>query len=848
MGVNHLWSVLAPVKKHKCLESLQGQILAVDLSLWICESQAVKQMQGNVIKPFLRNLFFRVNHLLQLGIGLVFVIDGCPPKMKMDTIRKRLNHAHRTNDNIGDWKKQPNRNRFNIFLRECCCLLESLGIPYIESCGEAEAYAAFLNAQGIVDACLTNDGDAFLYGAKKIYRNFTMDSKDPHVESYNIKDIENQIKLNRRHLVAFALLVGCDYLPKGVPKIGVETTLKLFKILGEKDALSRFQEWRSMKSFEFLTPVEANVRNKALSLPEFPYEEIIKEFLVPKDKLPTKDLHWKQPNIKKFQEITAEKLEWTQEYALKKIIPLVTKWTMLEIVGVIPSRHHDEHIIPEKILRTRIKQGIPCFEVKWKPSDTTDENDENYMSIEEQEIFRKCYPYIVEKFSQCQISKYQAENKEPRKKNILVQKKNMQPIDNLLLDLEKLSLIPSKLNETKSCRMESVHAEPHCHRNHIEIHKKGTKFTLSCQPVSSSISQQAQNLINLKNDRMLPVELKPDFLNCSFTSPRSDDKYFTSQKKQQKEFCYSINNERYVQISPLHDISTHLCHKTIDENDENLFSPVFNKLHYQYLLAENKSESVISRGKHFSHSSDVNLKSKEISNFFRVSNQSTPKAHHKTHDPEFVFFHNTNVSDKLNENFSADSFILQETKIDYKMDRMFFLNDISLKNDSVNLNEISFENDLNSISNDIVPSNHSSLLNKNDFIQDKIAYIPVKDNFKNIHDNLMLDKNVKSTKSFTDVSISDCSNESFSEEKTLSTSSNSKLVSKKLDDQDLLPYSSFENDSLTINVVESALNSTLYSFEKNDLGQFEILTTFLDDTYKNNSLSVSQNENKINIT
>lgn len=65
-----------------------------------------------------RNLFFRVNHLLQLGIGLVFVIDGCPPKLKMDTIRKRLNHAHRTNDNIGDWKKQPNRNRFNIFLRE----------------------------------------------------------------------------------------------------------------------------------------------------------------------------------------------------------------------------------------------------------------------------------------------------------------------------------------------------------------------------------------------------------------------------------------------------------------------------------------------------------------------------------------------------------------------------------------------------------------------------------------------------------------------------------------------------------------------------------------------------------
>ena len=59
------------------------------------------------------------------------------------------------------------------------------------------------------------------------------------MESYNIKDIENQLKFTRNHLVAFALLVGCDYLPKGVPKIGVETTLKLFKTLGDKDVLSR---------------------------------------------------------------------------------------------------------------------------------------------------------------------------------------------------------------------------------------------------------------------------------------------------------------------------------------------------------------------------------------------------------------------------------------------------------------------------------------------------------------------------------------------------------------------------------------------------------------------------------
>ncbi len=54
MGVKELWSILAPVKKHKSLQELQGQTLAVDLSMWVVETQGVKQMQGVVIKPFLR--------------------------------------------------------------------------------------------------------------------------------------------------------------------------------------------------------------------------------------------------------------------------------------------------------------------------------------------------------------------------------------------------------------------------------------------------------------------------------------------------------------------------------------------------------------------------------------------------------------------------------------------------------------------------------------------------------------------------------------------------------------------------------------------------------------------------
>lgn len=62
-------------------------------------------------------------------------------------------------------------------LFQCLEMLECLGIPWVQAAGEAEAMCAYLNASGHVDGCLTNDGDAFLYGAQTVYRNFTMNTK-----------------------------------------------------------------------------------------------------------------------------------------------------------------------------------------------------------------------------------------------------------------------------------------------------------------------------------------------------------------------------------------------------------------------------------------------------------------------------------------------------------------------------------------------------------------------------------------------------------------------------------------------------------------------------------------------
>lgn len=60
---------------------------------------------------------------------------------------------------------------------QCAEMLDFLGIPWVSAAGEAEAMCAFMDAQGLVDGCITSDGDAFLYGAQTVYRNFNMNTK-----------------------------------------------------------------------------------------------------------------------------------------------------------------------------------------------------------------------------------------------------------------------------------------------------------------------------------------------------------------------------------------------------------------------------------------------------------------------------------------------------------------------------------------------------------------------------------------------------------------------------------------------------------------------------------------------
>ncbi|KAL4560969.1 hypothetical protein LXL04_033127 [Taraxacum kok-saghyz] len=117
-------------------------------------------------------------------------------------------------------------------------MLELFGMPVLKASGEAEGLCAQLNREGRVDACITSDSDAFLFGAKCIIKNIKPNSQEPF-ECYEMSDVEIGLGLKRKHLIAIGLLVGNDHDLKGVQGIEIETALSFVKSFNEDEVLDR---------------------------------------------------------------------------------------------------------------------------------------------------------------------------------------------------------------------------------------------------------------------------------------------------------------------------------------------------------------------------------------------------------------------------------------------------------------------------------------------------------------------------------------------------------------------------------------------------------------------------------
>ncbi|KAF3849924.1 hypothetical protein F7725_019643 [Dissostichus mawsoni] len=515
MGVHELWSIVEPVRESVPLYSLSGKTLAVDLSLWV-------------------NLFFRVSSLTLMGVKLVFVMEGEAPKIKAETMSKR------TEQRFGGLKKasapkttsNTSRGRFNAVLRECAAMLDYLGVPWVTAAGEAEAMCAYLDSEGLVDGCITNDGDAFLYGARTVYRNFNLNSKvcllklisiicsvlhledhnliltyilivhsyfakdieavDPQVDCYKTSRVHTDLNISRENLVGLAVFLGCDYIPKGIPGVGREQSLKLIQMLKGQTILQRFTQWKEdnagvsegvlkkvphchlcrhpgsakaherkgcvlcdsnhfcqPQDFDYQCPcdwhrfeetrqavsLEANIRKKTLASQLFPFTEIIKEFLISKDK-PVSQFKRRQPNLMLIQKFAYDKMEWPKHYTSEKALVLMT---YSELMNRKYGREMSSQIKPLRIFKPRVRNAVACFEIVWRtpehyvfPEDRPAEDQHEVRTVEEESLFRVAFPEVVESYLR---DKALAEENKTKKKKPKSKKEKPSDVSDGISDL-----------------------------------------------------------------------------------------------------------------------------------------------------------------------------------------------------------------------------------------------------------------------------------------------------------------------------------------------------------------------------------------------------------------------------
>ncbi|KAL7271358.1 DNA repair protein rad2 [Rhizina undulata] len=91
MGVQGLWTIVAPCARPIKLETLSRKRLAIDASVWIYQFlKAVRDKEGNALRnSHVVGFFRRICKLLFFGIRPVFVFDGGAPILKRQTIAGR---------------------------------------------------------------------------------------------------------------------------------------------------------------------------------------------------------------------------------------------------------------------------------------------------------------------------------------------------------------------------------------------------------------------------------------------------------------------------------------------------------------------------------------------------------------------------------------------------------------------------------------------------------------------------------------------------------------------------------------------------------------------------------------
>ena len=147
----------------------------------------LKDSQGR-ITSHLAGLLYRTSHLVEHNIKPVYVYDGKPHPLKKKILEKRREVKEKA---AADWeealkigdieearkKAQQTSRLTSELIEESKQLLDTLGIPYVDSLSEGEAQASQMTQDGTVDITASQDFDSLLFESPFLIRNLAITGK-----------------------------------------------------------------------------------------------------------------------------------------------------------------------------------------------------------------------------------------------------------------------------------------------------------------------------------------------------------------------------------------------------------------------------------------------------------------------------------------------------------------------------------------------------------------------------------------------------------------------------------------------------------------------------------------------
>lgn len=323
LGVK-LRDLIKPVAKKITLRNLTSKRIAIDAfnSLYQFLS-TIRQPDGKPLKDFngnvtshLSGLYYRTLNLIESDLRPVYVFDGPPHELKLNTIKERREKRdqarkkmEQAQDDLDDTEAkkfaQATSRLTSQMIEESKELLEYMGIPWIEAVHDGEGEAARLINNGNVWASASQDYDSLLFGAKRLIRNLNISRKrkvnnrvvEVDINFYSCEKVLEHLNITQDQLVDVGILVGTDFF-KGIFGVGEKTALNLIKKHG---------------SIEQIIKEKVEIHKKPITIDEdllFRIRGIFSDVKAPADKIKFK---WTSPNESGIRELLQEKHNFSKQ-------------------------------------------------------------------------------------------------------------------------------------------------------------------------------------------------------------------------------------------------------------------------------------------------------------------------------------------------------------------------------------------------------------------------------------------------------------------------------------------------------------------------------------------------------